>query len=401
MLLSYQQALRNERLNAIEVFLATPFIVMVTQFVPVLVTRLGASPLLLGILTSGGALMLTIASALGPAWIRRAPNWPRNMTIPLLIWRTVLVWTPLLLFLPAYKAEAIVATVVLLHFASGISIYTLTAFLSRMTLPERVAHLVSMRWTMLGIGMAVFTVILAAILDALPLPLSYLLACVLALIISIAGVIALGQVRVAPLEHQPAARPHANTRTFLTHLPARNYLLITLLAQIAVNAPSPLITLQMVRVLQATNVDYGWYLAIFWLSLAGAGLVVPQLTERFGNTLVFAIACVGLGMQLVILAIAPVLPVTWAAGFIGGPTSVMFQVTSYALMVQCAPLDKFEGYVGAHTTVTNFALFIGPLLMSALVDSGMSIAAGLLASALLRAASGMLALRLSLASQPA
>jgi MFS family permease len=323
------------------------------------------------------------------------------MTIPLLIWRTVLVWTPLLLFLPAYKAEAIVATVVLLHFASGISIYTLTAFLSRMTLPERVAHLVSMRWTMLGIGMAVFTVILAAILDALPLPLSYLLACVLALIISIAGVIALGQVRVAPLEHQPAARPHANTRTFLTHLPARNYLLITLLAQIAVNAPSPLITLQMVRVLQATNVDYGWYLAIFWLSLAGAGLVVPQLTERFGNTLVFAIACVGLGMQLVILAIAPVLPVTWAAGFIGGPTSVMFQVTSYALMVQCAPLDKFEGYVGAHTTVTNFALFIGPLLMSALVDSGMSIAAGLLASALLRAASGMLALRLSLASQPA
>ena len=86
-MISYKEALRNERLNAVEVFLATPFIVVVTQYVPVLVTRLGASPLLLGILTSGAALMLTLASALGPSWLRRVPRWRPSMGIPLMIWR--------------------------------------------------------------------------------------------------------------------------------------------------------------------------------------------------------------------------------------------------------------------------------------------------------------------------
>jgi MFS family permease len=396
---SYQQALRNERLNAIEITLATPFIVMVTQYVPVLVARLGASPLLLGILTSGAALMLTIASALGPAWLRCVPDWPRNVAIPLLIWRTVLILTPLFLFLPAYRAEAIVAVVVLLHFASGFSIYTITTFLARMTLPERVARLVSMRWTMLGVGMAIFTVLLAAILDAFPMPANFIAACALALSIGLTSIAVLSRVQVAPLVRAPAARSRADARAFLAHAPARNYLIITLLAQIGVNAPAPLITLQMVRVLQATNVDYGWYLAIYWISLAGIGLVMPQLTDRFGSALVFAASCVGLGLQLVILAVAPSLPVTWLAGFIGGATSAMLQVTSYALMVQCAPPDRFEGYVGAHSTVTNFALFAGPLVMSALVDDGMSIAVGLIVCAVVRTASGVLTLRLPLADQ--
>jgi len=399
--LSYQKALRNERLNAIEITLATPFIVMVTQYVPVLVARLGASPLLLGILTSGAALMLTIASALGPAWLRRVPDWPRNVAIPLLIWRTVLILTPLFLFLPAYRAEAIVAAVVLLHFASGFSIYTITTFLARMTLPERVARLVSMRWTMLGVGMAIFTVLLAAILDAFPMPANFIAACALALSIGLTSITVLSRVQVAPLVRAPAARSRTDARAFLAYAPARNYLIITLLAQIGVNAPGPLITLQMVRVLQATNVEYGWYLAIYWISLALVGLFVPQLTDRFGNATVFAASCLGLGLQLVILAIAPSLLVTWLAGFIGGATSATLQVTSYALMVQCAPPDRFEGYVGAHSTATNFALFAGPLVMSALVDDGVSIAAGLLICAVVRAASGALTLRLSLADRPA
>ncbi len=393
--LPYKTVIRNERLNAIEVVLATPFIVLVTQYVPVLVTRLGASPLLLGILTSGAALMLTLASALGPAWLRRAPDWPRNMSIPLLLWRSVLIWVPLLLLLPAFRAEAIVAMVVALNFAAGFSNYTFTTFLARMTLPDRLARLVSNRWTMLGIGMAIFTVVLAAILDALPLPTNYVIACALSLAIGMIGFVILRQVQPLPLDAQAATRPRARLSDFLAYPPARNYLLITLLVHTAVNAPGPLITLQMVRVLRATDVDFGWYLAIFWISLAVVGLFVPRLTERFGNARVFAAACVGMGLQLVILAAAPSLPVTWIAGFVGGATSVMFQVTAYGLMVQCAPPEKFEGYVGVYTATANFAVFAGPLVMSALTDVGLPIAAGLLIAAAARAAAGALSLWLT------
>ncbi|GIV85255.1 MAG: hypothetical protein KatS3mg052_2262 [Candidatus Roseilinea sp.] len=392
--LSYKDALRNERLNAVEVLLATPFLVVVTQYVPVLVTRLGASPLLLGLLTSGAALMLTVASALGPAWLRRVPDWPRNISIPLLLWRSVLAWVPLLLFLPAFQAEAIVVVVVALNFVAGFSNYTFTAFLSRMTLPDRLARLVSNRWTMLGIGMAVFTVILAAILDAFPRPVNYVIVCALSLAISLVGFFVLRQVRPLPLDSQAATRPRARLRDLLAHPPARDYLLITLLAHTAVNAPGPLITLQMVRVLQATDVDFGWYLAVFWVSLAAFGLFVPQWTERFGNGRVFAAACVGMGGQMVILALAPALPMTWVAGFIGGAASVMLQVTAYGLMVQCAPPERFEGYVGAYTAAVNFAVFAGPLMMSAMINAGLPIAAGLWIAAVARAGAGALSLRL-------
>lgn len=392
MSLSYREVLRNERLNAVEVFLATPFIVIVTQYIPVLVTRLGAPPLMLGILTSGAALMLTLASALGPAWLRRTPDWPRNMSIPLAAWRSVLIWVPLLLLLPAFQVEAIVAMVVALNFAAGFSNYTFTTFLARMTLRDRLARLVSIRWTMLGVGMAVFTVVLAAILDAFPRPTNYAIACALSFAIGLTGFWVLRRVRPAPLDTQSATRPRTRTRDLLAHPPARNYLLITLLAQTAINAPGPLITLQMVRVLRATNVDFGWYLAIFWISLAAFGLIMPQLIDRFGNAKVFAAACVGLGLQLVILAFAPSLPVTWIAGFVGGVTSVMFQVTAYGLMVQCAPPEKFEGYVGVYSAAANFSIFAGPLVMSALTDAGMPIVTGLLIAAGARVVAGGLSL---------
>lgn len=286
-MISYKEALRNERWHAFEVFLATPSLVVIQQYVPVLVTRLGASPLLLGILTSGAAVMLVIASSLGPLWLQHMPSWRPAMFIPLMLWRSALLIIPLMLLLPAKQAEAIVLVVVALNFAAGFSNYTFTSYLPRMTLPDRLARLVSTRWTMLGIGMALFTVVLAAMLDFFAIPLNYAIVCALAFVIGLAGAWCLMQTKPEPISRTGKGKPRASVREILSHGPARKYLLITLLAQIALNAPGPLITLQMVRVLGATNVEYGWYLSIFWVSVAGFGLVVPSLVDRFGNTRVF------------------------------------------------------------------------------------------------------------------
>jgi DHA1 family tetracycline resistance protein-like MFS transporter len=215
------------------------------------------------------------------------------------------------------------------------------------------------------------------------------------------GFVFLMKMRPIPLQAPGASKPRAKVSEIMAYRSARNFLFVALLANIAVNAPGPLITLQMVRVLNATNVEYGWYLAIFWVSVAVFGLFTPWLVERFGNTLVFAAACIGLAVQLVILALAPSLPVTWIAGFVGGVTVVMFQVTSYALMVQCAPPDKYEGYVGLYTTSVNFAVFAGPFAITALVGAGMPISTGLLICAVARALAGVFAVRATAQSGPA
>jgi hypothetical protein len=50
-----QQVRRNERMNFLQLIWATPYLIVLQQYIPVLTTRLGASALLIGLLSSGAA----------------------------------------------------------------------------------------------------------------------------------------------------------------------------------------------------------------------------------------------------------------------------------------------------------------------------------------------------------
>lgn len=393
---SFKQSRSNFRWNAIELLFAAPFIVVMQQYVPVLITRLGASALWIGLVTSGAALMLTIAASIAPRWMQRMGTYGRSIGVALLIYRSIMIAIPLLLLLPAWSAEAIVIVTIALNLFAGFANMTLTAFLPRMTLPDRISQLVSMRWVALGVCMAVFTPIIAWVLDHFAQPTNYIVACAGAFVSGMIGIWALQRIKPVPDTAQSKAKTAGGgRRELLAHPPARLYLLITLLVQFAMNAPVPLITLQMVRVLNATDSAFGWYLAIFWISLAGAGVLAARVISRYGNALSFAVSTIALASQVIIIAIAPNLQVTWIAGFLGGVASVFFQVSAYALIIECAPPEKYEGYLSLHATVVNFCIFAAPLITSAIVDAGwISIFGGLIASAVLRALAGGLAFAL-------
>ncbi|MCS7325072.1 MAG: MFS transporter [Thermoflexales bacterium] len=398
MTLSLEQAQRNERWNALEVLLAAPYLVLVTQYVPVLVTRLGASALLVGFLVWGSAAMLVVGSLLGAWWLQRVPDFQRALGVPVALSRGAVLALPIILLLPiAFKAEAIVALAIAIQLAGGLLGVSLTAFLPRMTLPERLAHLVSLRWTMLGVGMALGTLGLAPLLELLPLPINYVVVCVLALLVS--GV--LGGWAILRIEPQPLTDPAARTSplqrtraaagwaSLWKHRAAREYLWLSLLMHTAVNAPVPLIPLLFVRQLNATDLDYGVYLVVFWASLAASGPLVPRLMQPLGGHRLLALACLGLGVQSMLMAVATSLPWMWAAGLVGGVASVMLQVSGYDLVVRCAPVGHYEDFVSVHAAVVNIAIIAGPLLSSALVQAGTSLPLALLLSAVLRVVSGV------------
>jgi len=398
--LSYTQALRNERLNYAEIFLITPFVVVVQQFAPVLATRLGASPLLLGFLTSGAALMLSITAAMGPWWFKRIPlDRITSLAGPLIVFRTVLIWIPLALSLPDHRAEALVGLIILLNFFAGLSQVTFLSFLPRMTLRNRLAGMMSGRWTALGVGMAICAPVLALVLDRFELPVNYAVVCAIALVFTLISTACLFRVRLAPLDGPGALKgpAHASTgqaggqtgvRDLLKHAPGVRFLVVTLLTQIALNAPVPLITLRLVRELNLSDGDYGIYTAAFWAALAVFGLILPRLVERFGNRRIFVASGVVLGLQVLILALTATLPLIWLSGIIGGIASVMFQVTAFALVMESAPVGRYESYVSLQSSVANFAVFAAPLAMSALSMAGLSVVTGLVICAGLRTVAG-------------
>lgn len=389
--LSYKQARHNERWNGVEILLAAPFIVVSQQYIPVMITRFGGSALLLGAVTSGSALMLTLASALAPRYLARAGTYYRAMGVSLSIFRSVMAIIPLMLLLPAYRAEAAVLALVLLSFFSGLANMSLTSYLPKMTFPDRLSELVSRRWVLLGVGMTIFTPLIAWVLDHFAQPTNYIVACLIALVIGYAGVWAVLRIRPVPDGVLQKEAVKSGLRELLSHKPARLYLLLTLLVHLALNAPAPLITLHMVRGLGATDTEFGWFLAIFWAALTVTGLVTGRVIRRIGNRKAFSFSNLGLAMQVLVIALAPTLPVTWIGALVGGVASVFFQVSAYALIVEFAPRERYGAYLSVYSSLVNFCIFAAPLAMTALVDQAwISISGGLLVSVVLRALAGAL-----------
>lgn len=403
--LPYARAVRNERLSFVEVLLITPFIVIVQQYVPVLATRLGASSVMLGLVTSGSALMLAVAAALGTWYLSRAPSGVRSLAMPVFMHRTMLVLVPLVLLLPRdTAATALIAVTIGLSFFAGLGQIAFASMLPRLTWSKRLSRLISLRWTALGAGMAVATPALGALLDAFSMPVNYAVVCAIAGLIMLVSSVCL--FRIQPAERQAAGVKQRGAREglrkLLAHPPVRHYLLVTFLAHLAINAAVPLITLRLVRELGATDTDVGITSAVFWASLTAASIIMPPLVRKFGTARVFAASGAVLMVQLVVLALAQTIPMTWLSGLFGGLGTVMFQVTQFSLIVESAPEGQYEEFLSAQNTVMNLSIFAGPLAMALLVDGGVSVGAGLLACAVGRFIATVLMLgRPSQASRPA
>jgi MFS family permease len=391
-----KQARRNELMNYIQLMWATPYVVILQQYIPVLATRLGASALLLGVLSSGAALMMTLAAFLSRWWLKKSPPNMRSIVIPVIGARSVILWVPIVLLLADPKAEWLVAGTIISNFFLGFVSVAFLSVLPRLTYPDRVSSMVSGRWTVLGVGMVIGVPLMASVLDAFPMPTNYIIVCCFATLTSIGEFITFLQWK--PRLSITPPRPTMSIRTDFAliwqNIPSRRYLIISLLAQLGLNSLAPLVPLQIIRHLGATNLQFGWYSTVLWLAIAVTGLIRPWLIQRFGNGRLYALALIGMALEALTLGMATNLPMTWLAGAIGGISLGLFQVTAFGLIVESAPEGHYESFVSIQTGVANFALFVSPLLTSGLTSVGLPIAITLLLSSSLRATAGVLAYNL-------
>jgi len=387
-----QDADRNEKLNALDVLFATPFIIIVTQFAPVLITRLGATPLLIGAFTSGAALINAIMAALGARWTARVPDYRRAMAITGFIWRCVMFVIVGALLLPKFQAEAIVLGTMILSMAAGLTNYTLTAHFPRMTFADRLSRLISVRWVFLGAGMAIGTPLLAWLLDSIALPYNYIIACAISFVMVCVSLLALLSVKIIPKQFTEEHTTQSISISQLRKTPkAFEYLLVAFGLHFSINAAGPLITLQLVRGLGATDAQLGWFYALFWATVAILATVTPRIIRQIGNLGAFAFTGVVFGIYALLMALAANFQITLIGAVISGLAVVLFQVSAYGLMVECAPENRYEAFNGWNTIIINAAVFSAPLIMSSLVDLGMSVITGLIICAAIRIAAGIAA----------
>ena len=342
-----------------------------TTFASVFALRLGASTLLIGLLTALPALVNVLFQIPAARLVEREADR-----------RKVLLWSGFWMRLPAFlialvpilfkqgQAQAVIYITALGTIPAAVGNVSFTALLADVVAPQHRARVVSVRNVLLSA--ATTTTVLAAgkALDLLPFPFGYQVIFSVAFLASLVSLFYLGRVAVpaAPASRQSKVgqdQPldvRAYARTMLRQ---RNYVRFTLGSFIyhwGLYFPLPLYTIYRVRVLQISE---GWIgtLSMVEALITIAGYYVwgkiahkrgPHFVLLFGTLLV----CIYPFATALSRSVGPLLLAVSIAG-IAGPA---FNLGLFNGLLEAAPTERRATYVATFNTVINLAAFASPLL---------------------------------------
>jgi hypothetical protein len=390
------------------------FVSGAASFLSVFLVRLGASPLLVSLLTSMPALTgMLLAIPVG-----RFLEHQRNM-VPWYSRARVLVQGSyaligLIPFLFYEGSVASLAIIVIWAFATlpqTLVNITFTVVMAAVAGPRQRQYLMSRRWSVLGVTTAISVACLGWLLERLPFPLNYQLVFIGSFLGGMLSFAFSRQITIpdntAP-SHQPDARPSmfGQIRGMWTDLranaPFGRFVLCAFVFNSGMVLAMPLLPLYWVRELHATD---------FWIGLINTvnnGIVMvgyfiwSAVARRRGNRFVLRFCAFGLMLYPLLTGLTSDVPplVLYAAlaGIFGaGLNLVLFDIS----LATCPP-EHTASYIALYQFTTYVATFLAPLLAPFLADTvGYSIALFIAAGLRLAGAALFFALDVGGQKQPA
>jgi MFS family permease len=395
-----QRNVRNVLFDGIGVGISSGIAV----FLPVFLARLNASSLLIGLITSLPALAGALLALPFGRFLERQANivpWYGNLRGYVLSSYAVFGLLPF--FLPLDLVPwAVIAIWALVTVPVTMVNVAFTVVMGEVAGPRRRFALMSMRWSSIGAVMALVVAIVGPLLDRIVFPLNYqviFIASTIGGLLSLvfASTIQLPLRTIAPAPPQPKQRGFSLgtiVETMRTAPPLfRNYAGATFVFRCGVAAALPLLPIYYVREVAASDAWIGIINTVGNGVLLVAYSLWSMAAPRFGNRNVLLASSFGMALAPLLVAFTDSYLLLALLAGMASAFGAGNELVNFDLLLSTVPADRKATYVGIFQTLQNAALFVMPLVATAVADTlGLTVA--LIGAAVLRLLGAVLYTRL-------
>lgn len=366
---------------------------LAASFLSVFVLRLGGSNTLIGLLTSLPALITILWLAPAARIIERQVNRLRLVLVVAFLVRfsyLLVALTPLVFV--AFRAEAVVAVVVLGTIPASMSIVAFSAMMAIVPV-ERRARVVGLRNFLVSLT-STFAVLLGGwFLELVPFPANFQWLFAAGFLTSLVGVYYLSRLKVpaVAVPFAPAEGPRLPLlRRLRNHLamlggnrPFARFALCAFAYHWGLYLTIPLYSIYWVRYLHASDSWIGFIGMVLGAVTALAYPFWGQQASRHGTRKVLLVSAFAGTLYPILTGLSLSVEPLLIAAVVGGVASAGFGLSLFNRLLEVTPDQRRPSFLAAYNVLINVAVFAAPMIGTALID-GIGIVNALLLGGILR-----------------
>lgn len=350
----------------------------VFTFISVFAVRLGASSMMVSLLTSLPAILMVAFSIPAAQVVQRQQDLVHFTNVVRIFHRGTILLIALLPFvMREHLLEAIVAIWALKTIAIAFLESAWTAVVADVIPPRRRASINSGRWALLSLVTALAVAIYGYVLDRSSFPLGYQIVFFFSFLGGVIGMYYYGRIEVPRTASHPVpvaerapfgARVDRYVRTFGARPAFLRYVLTTFVLRFGLNLPAALYSIYWIRHLGASDLWIGWQATAGKLALIVGYFLWGRMATRRGHHLVLLACTVGVGLYPALTGAVPSqfwLPlVSVVQGFFITGIDLSF----FDTLLHVCPADRRPSFIAVNSVFAYLAMTLAPLAGSVLAE---------------------------------
>jgi MFS family permease len=367
----------------------------ITTFLSVFLVRLGASPFLVGLLTSVPALVTIVLSVVFAPFLEGRRDLVRVVTLTRLGSRLCYLLIALVPFaltgdLVWLAPWVIVAIWGLSAVFSSATNPAFTAVLAEVVPPRQRPAVNGGRWAVVSLVTAITAALFGRLLDAVRFPLNFQFLFVLSFLAGLASIYYFDRIEVPPGAQLPVRLGAATPLRYFARLardsagqPAfASYVLTTFVYRLGLNLPLALFPLYWVDEVHASNSWIGFSTTATYGTLVVGYFLWGRAAQRHGHRRVLLLSSAGAALYplLTPLVRSPewLIPVAIVYGAFAGGIDVSF----FEGLLEASPPEQRASFAAINASFANLAVLVGPIAGTAVagvlgIRAGFVVAGGL------------------------
>jgi MFS family permease len=372
-----ERNIRNVLIDGIGVGL----VVGISQFLPVFLARLGASSVLIGLITSLPALTGALLAVPIGRFLERQRNivpWYSGMRFWVLLSYVIFGLLPFV-FPTSIVPILVIGIWALVTVPSTFVNVAFTVVMGGVAGPNRRFYLMSLRWSSLGITTAIAVTLAGQLLDRVPFPLNYQIVFIGSFVGGLLSFLFSRSI-VLPDQTPEVSNKSRERKGFTARIreaiselgkspPAFSRLIWSaFLFRCGVAMALPLFPLYWVRQVQASDAWIGAINTANSAVLLVAYFIWTQLVRRRGVGWALIASSFGMALYPLLVGLTTNLWLMVIFAGLAGFAAAGNDLVTFDLVLSHAPKEHQTTFVGLYQTLQNAALFVMPLVGTALGD---------------------------------